>query len=152
MPCPVVADKGISTTVGIAGVKDSSISENRERTMKIIITSQGTNLDSPVDPRFGRCKHFVLVDADTGEFSAHDNSQNLNAPQGAGIQSAQIVSRLGAEAVLTGHVGPKAFTTLQAANVAVYSGISGTVKEAIEQFKRGQLKLAAKADVEGHWA
>ena len=84
--------------------------------MKIVITSQGTSLESPVDPRFGRAKHFVLVDTNTGELSAHDNSQNLNAPQGAGIQAAQAVAQLGAEAVLTGHVGPKAFTTLQAAS------------------------------------
>jgi predicted Fe-Mo cluster-binding NifX family protein len=120
--------------------------------MKIVITSQGTNLGSLVDSRFGRAKHFILAEADTGEYSAHDNSQNLNAPQGAGIQAAQAVARLGAEAVLTGHVGPKAFTTLQAAGIAVYTGISGTVKEAIEQFKSGRLELAAKADVQGHWA
>jgi predicted Fe-Mo cluster-binding NifX family protein len=119
--------------------------------MKIVITSQGTSLESAVDPRFGRAKHFVLVNTDTGEVSAHDNAQNLNAPQGAGIQSAQTVARLGAEAVLTGHVGPKAFTTLQAANVAIYTGVAGTVKEAIEQFKSGKLNSAAKADVEGHW-
>jgi predicted Fe-Mo cluster-binding NifX family protein len=120
--------------------------------MKIIITSQGTSLESPVDLRFGRAKHFILVDTDTGEFSAHDNAQNLNAPQGAGIQAAQTAARLGAEAILTGHVGPKAFTTLQAANIAIYTGISGTVKEAIEQFKSGRLESAAKADVQGHWA
>jgi predicted Fe-Mo cluster-binding NifX family protein len=120
--------------------------------MKIIITSEGSSLESQVDPRFGRAKHFILVDTDSGEFSAHDNAQNLNCPQGAGIQAAQTVARLGAEAVLTGHVGPKAFTTLQAANIAVYTGVSGTVKEVIEQFKSGQLRAAAKADVQGHWA
>jgi predicted Fe-Mo cluster-binding NifX family protein len=110
------------------------------------------SLESPVDPRFGRAKHFVLLDTDTGEFSAHNNTQNLNAAQGAGIQAAQSIARLGAEAVLTGHVGPKAFTTLQAANIAVYTGVSGTVKEAIEQFNSGKLAPAEKADVEGHWA
>jgi len=120
--------------------------------MKLVITSQGTDLASAVDPRFGRAKHFVLVDTETGKSSVHDNSQNLNAPQGAGIQAAQAVARLGAEAVLTGHVGPKAFTTLQAANIAIYTGASGTVKEAIEQFKSGQLAPASKADVQGHWS
>jgi predicted Fe-Mo cluster-binding NifX family protein len=120
--------------------------------MKIIITSEGASLESQVDPRFGRAKHFILVDTDSGEFSAHDNTQNLNAAQGAGIQAAQAVARLGAEAVLTGHVGPKAFTTLEVANVAVYTGVSGTVKEAIEQFTGGRLTPAAKADVQGHWS
>jgi len=120
--------------------------------MKIIITSEGTNLESQVDPRFGRAKYFILVDTDSGEFSAHDNAQNLNAPQGAGIQAAQAVARLGAETVLTGHVGPKAFITLQAANIPVYTGVFGTVSEAIDQFKSGRLAPTTKADVEGHWA
>ena len=119
--------------------------------MKLAITSQGAGLDGPVDPRFGRAKYFVLVDTETGESSAHDNAQNLNAPQGAGIQAAQTVARLGVEAVLTGHVGPKAFTTLSAAKIAIYTGISGTVKDAVEQFKQGKLTASAQADVEGHW-
>ena len=83
--------------------------------MKIAITSQGPSLDSLVDPRFGRAKHFILADTEADAFTAHDNAQNLNAPQGAGIQAAQTVARLGAEAVLTGHVGPKAFAVLKAA-------------------------------------
>jgi predicted Fe-Mo cluster-binding NifX family protein len=93
-----------------------------------------------------------LVNTDTGEYAAIDNIHKRNAPQGAGIQAAQTVARLGAEAVLTGHVGPKAFSTLQAGGIAVYTGASGSVGEAIEQFVSGRLSTAAKADVEGHWA
>jgi predicted Fe-Mo cluster-binding NifX family protein len=119
--------------------------------MKIAITSQGASLDSLVDPRFGRATHFILADAESGAFTAHDNAQNLNAPQGAGIQAAQTVARLGAEAVLTGHVGPKAFTVLKAANIIVYTGASGTVREAIDCLKSGKLQTAKTADVEGHW-
>jgi len=119
--------------------------------MKVVVTAQGPGLDSPVDPRFGRARQFVLVDTDSGEFTAHDNAQNLNAPQGAGIQAAQTAARLGAEAVLTGHVGPKAFATLRAGRVAVYTGVTGTVREAVERFKAGQLRAADGADVEGHW-
>ncbi len=120
--------------------------------MKIVVTSQGSDLNSQVDPRFGRAKNFIVVDTDTEEFSAHDNTQNLNAAQGAGIQAARTVVDLGVEAVVTGNVGPKAFTTLQAGNVKVYLGASGTVKEAIEKFKAGQLKGIDKANVQGHWA
>jgi len=120
--------------------------------VKIVVTSQGSDLNSQVDPRFGRAKNFIVVDTDTEEFSAHDNTQNLNAAQGAGIQAARTVVDLGVEAVVTGNVGPKAFTTLQAGNVKVYLGASGTVKEAIEKFKAGQLKGIDKANVQGHWA
>ena len=136
-----------------ADTKKSGNSNNKivKKTMNIAITSEGNSLESSVDPRFGRAMNFLLIDTDTGEFSAHDNAQNLSAVQGAGIQAAQTVARLGAEAVLTGHVGPKAFATLQAANIAIYTGVSGTAKEAIEQFKNGQLELAVKADVQGHW-
>jgi len=119
--------------------------------MKIAVTSQGPELQSRVDPRFGRASSFIVLDTDTGEFAVHDNVQNVNAAQGAGIQAGRTVVDLGVEAVLTGNVGPKAFATLQAADVKVYSGVSGTVKEAVERFKAGELGPADKADVEGHW-
>ena len=120
--------------------------------MKVLVTSQGADLDSQVDPRFGRAKYFIVVDTDSGEFSVHDNTQNLNAVQGAGIQAGRTVVDLGAAAVITGNVGPKAFATLRAGNIKVYSGASGTVKEAVEQFKAEQLQPADQANVQGHWA
>lgn len=120
--------------------------------MKVAVSAQGPNLDSLVDPRFGRARHFLLIDTETGQFTAHDNGQNLNAAQGAGIQAAQMVARLGAEAVLTGNVGPKAFTALQAGEVAVHTGAAGTVRQALEDYRAGRLQPAAKANVEGHWS
>jgi predicted Fe-Mo cluster-binding NifX family protein len=119
--------------------------------MKLAVTAQGPDLDSLVDPRFGRAKYFLLVDSETGTFTAHDNVQNLNAPQGAGIQAAQTVVHLGAEAVLTGNVGPKAFATLQAGKVAIYPGATGTIRQAVEQLRTGHLQPTDKANVEGHW-
>ncbi len=120
--------------------------------MKVVVTSQGSDLNSQVDPRFGRAKNFIVVDTDTEEFSVHDNTQNLNAAQGAGIQAARTVVDLGVAVVITGNVGPKAFTTLQAGNVKVYPGAAGTVKAAVEEFKEGRLDEADKANVKGHWA
>ena len=108
-------------------------------------------MDSAVDPRFGRAKFLVLIDTDTGEFTAHDNTQNLGAPQGAGIQAAQNVAGLGAAAVITGNVGPKAFAVLQAGGVKPYIGAIGSVQEVVEQFKEGRLKCADQANVDSHW-
>ena len=119
--------------------------------MKLAVTSQGNNLQSPLDPRFGRAKYFIVVDTETGAFSAVDNGLNLNAAQGAGIQAGKRVAELGVECLITGHVGPKAFSTLQATRVKIHTGASGTVADAIEQFKTGKLKAAGSADVEGHW-
>ena len=76
---------------------------------------------------------------------------NLNAAQGAGIQAGRNVVELGVEAVITGHVGPKAFATLQAGGVKVYCGASGTVAEAVDQYKNGGLQAAPAPDVQGHW-
>jgi predicted Fe-Mo cluster-binding NifX family protein len=120
--------------------------------MKAAVTSQGVELTSEVDPRFGRAQYFIIVDTESGQFSAHDNATNVNAAQGAGIQAARTVVELGAEAVITGYVGPKAFNALQAGGVKVYPNASGSVAEVVEQFKAGQLQLADKATVEGHWA
>lgn len=119
--------------------------------MKVAVTSQGPDLAGEVDPRFGRAKFFVVVDTDTGEFTTHDNTQNLNAVQGAGIQAAQNVVSLGVDAVITGNVGPKAFTALQAGDVKPYIGATGSVGEAVEQFKDGRLECVSKPNVEGHW-
>ncbi len=119
--------------------------------MKIAVTASGASLDAPLDPRFGRAARFILVDSATGAFTVHDNTQNLNAAQGAGIQAAETVSQLGAEVVITGHCGPKAFRALQAAGIQVVTGAAGTVREAVERFQKGELKPATDANVEGHW-
>jgi predicted Fe-Mo cluster-binding NifX family protein len=120
--------------------------------MRIAVTSQGPTLDSPTDPRFGRARYLILVDTDTGESSSADNDINLNATQGAGIQTGKRVIELAARAVITGHVGPKAFSVLDTGGVAIYTGASGTVRQAVEQFKSGELERTQSADVEGHWA
>ena len=120
--------------------------------MKIAITATGKDMTGSVDPRFGRAKYFVVVDTDTNESAIHDNAQNLNAAQGAGIQAAETVGRLGVQAVITGNVGPKAFRTLTAADVKVYLCGQTSVAEALKKFKAGELKEATAANVEGHWA
>ena len=119
--------------------------------MKIAITTSGADLQAPVDPRFGRAKSFLLYDTDSGQWSVLDNAQNLNAAQGAGIQAAAAVVNAGAEAVLTGNCGPKAFRALSAGKVTVYTGVSGTVREAIEQWRAGQLRPADKPSVGSHF-
>lgn len=119
--------------------------------MKVAVTSQGKTPADLVDPRFGRAKTFVVVDTETGACAALDNTVNMNAPQGAGIQSAQRVAAAGAEALVTGNVGPKAFRVLAEASVRVYLTEDCTVAEALERFKKGGLKELKAANVEGHW-
>ena len=97
-------------------------------------------MSSELDPRFGRASHFVLVDTESGEYAAHDNTQNVQAAHGAGTQAAQDVINLGANAVITGSIGPKAVAVLEAAKVDVYQQTWGTVRDAIEHLKSGRLK------------
>ncbi len=119
--------------------------------MKIAVTASGQSLDTQVDPRFGRAAYFIFMDTESGNWSVHDNVQNLNAAQGAGIQSAETVSRLGAEVLITGHCGPKAFRTLSAAGIKIIVGPEGTVKEAIEAYQAGKLTPADAPNAESHW-
>jgi predicted Fe-Mo cluster-binding NifX family protein len=123
----------------------------KEKTVKVIVTSQGKTMDSQVDPRFGRTQYFMVVDTDTWEYETVGNAQNVNAIQGAGIQAGQKALNLGARVVITGHVGPKAFATLLAADIEVYINASGTVKDAVEAYKAGKLTQANRPDVQGHW-
>jgi predicted Fe-Mo cluster-binding NifX family protein len=115
------------------------------------VTSTGEGLNSQVDPRFGRAAMFVMVDTETGETKNADNAAGVGAAQGAGIQAAETISRLGADCLVTGHCGPKAFRALQAAGIEIYTGASGTVTEAVEQLKSGELRLTSDPDVGGHW-
>lgn len=119
--------------------------------MKIVVTSKGRTLEDAVDPRFGRAAYFIVIDSETGAFEAHDNAQNLNASQGAGIQAAQSVVNLGADALVSGHCGPRAFQVLSSAGVKIFNTNAGTVAEAVEEFRAGSLVEAKSADVEGHW-
>ncbi len=120
--------------------------------MKIAVSAQGKDLDSNVDPRFGRAPYFIIIDPDTMEYEAVDNKQSLNMPQGAGVQAAMNIINQNVEVLLTGNCGPKAFKTLKAANVDVITGVKGTVREAVEKFKQGEYKVASGPSVGSHWS
>ncbi len=119
--------------------------------MKIAVTSTGREPSSAMDPRFGRTRWFMVADLETAQWEAHANEQNMQAAQGAGIQAAQCLVNLGVEAVITGHVGPKAFRVLKAAGIRIYLGSAETVEEALRLYREGRLSEAGQADVEGHW-
>ena len=119
--------------------------------MKIAITAKGKDMESPVDPRFGRTAYIQIIDLDTEAVDIIDNAANVNAFKGAGIQAAVTVSDSGAEVLLTGYCGPNAFRTLEAAGVRVANDISGTVSEALAAFKGGKVVFADAANVDGHW-
>ena len=120
--------------------------------MKVAITSTGPTLKAEVDQRFGRARLFLIVDTETESVKVVDNEQNLNVSQGAGIQAAETVVNEGAEVLITGHCGPNAFRTLQAAGVRILAGAQGTVGQMVEKFKRGELEFVQGADVPGHWS
>lgn len=119
--------------------------------MKVAVTSKGTSLDSEIDPRFGRAMYILIVDTETLEFEVLDNSNNVNAFKGAGIQAAAMISDKGAEVLMTGYCGPKAFVTLEAAGVKVVDDISGKIRDAIKAIKEGRVTYAAAANKEAHW-
>ena len=119
--------------------------------MILAISSEGKDLESAVDPRFGRAKYFIIYDTDSDDFSAFDNTQNIQAMQGSGIQTAQNVAGQKAEVVIAGNLGPKAFRTLSAAGIKSIQWAEGTVAEAVELFKQGKFEYAEGANVEGHW-
>ncbi len=118
--------------------------------MKIVVSSTGEDLESGVDPRFGRCQFFLMVDLDSMKYSATPNTAGASAG-GAGIEAARIVSDMGVSAVLTGNIGPNAHRALNAAGIKVYVGAAGTVSESIERFKRGDFSEAGNATVPGHF-
>ncbi|MDX2440689.1 MAG: NifB/NifX family molybdenum-iron cluster-binding protein [Desulfobacterales bacterium] len=119
--------------------------------MRIAITSEGKELNAKLDPRFGRAAYFIIVDPETMVFEVVENSQNLNLPQGAGIQAGKTIIDNNAGAIITGNCGPKAFKVLQSAGVKIFTGAEGSVSDAVSKYKNGELELTGEANVEGHW-
>jgi len=117
--------------------------------MKVAVTAAEPQLDAQVDPRFGRCPFFVIVETDNLSLEAIDNA-NQALGQGAGIQSARLLAERGVKYVLTGNCGPNAHQTLTAANIGVIVGCSGTVRAVVEQFTAGRLQPAGGPNVPGH--
>jgi len=107
--------------------------------VKICVSSSGTDLDAPVNPRFGRCNYFMMVDSDSMEFTSIPN-EGMMASGGAGIRAAQTVVSNNAEVVITGSVGPNAMPALQDAGVEILTGTFSSVRDAIESYKKGALK------------
>jgi len=117
--------------------------------MKICISSTGNDLNAKIDPRFGRCQIFLFVDTDSLEMEAVPNPAATSGG-GAGTKAAQLVFEKKAEAVLTGNVGPNAYTALEAAGIKIYTGISGICQEALDAFKQGKISSIEGPTVESH--
>lgn len=119
--------------------------------MKIAVTSTGQNLDSPMDPRFGRAAYILIVDTESMDVEALDNAENVNAFKGAGIQAATMISDKHADVLLTGYCGPNAFKALAAANIKVAGDVNGTVREAVDAFSAGKVTFVSEPNAQGHW-
>jgi predicted Fe-Mo cluster-binding NifX family protein len=118
--------------------------------MKICVSATSNTLDSPIDPRFGRCPYLVIVDSETMQFEAIPNMAS-GATGGAGIQAAQTIASKGAEVLITGNVGPNAFQALSAASIKIVTGGSGTIRGVVEKYKRGELTETGAPTVGGHF-
>ena len=118
--------------------------------MKICVSATSNNLEAQLDPRFGRCPYFVIVDSVTMQFEAVPNAAS-GATGGAGIQAAQTIANKRATVVITGNVGPNAFKALIASGIEIVTDASGTVKEVIAQYKNGKLQKTSAPTVSGHF-
>jgi predicted Fe-Mo cluster-binding NifX family protein len=117
--------------------------------MKIAVSSTGADMRAQVDPRFGRCRYFIVVDPDTMEFEALENSGGMLGG-GAGVATGQLLAGKGIAAVLTGNCGPNAFNVLEAAGIKVITGVAGTVNDAVADYKAGKLQASSQPNVASH--
>jgi len=118
--------------------------------MRIAVSASGLSLDAEVDPRFGRCQYFIIIDPDTLEFESIENS-SATASGGAGISAAQIVASKGVEAILTGNCGPNAYQVLSPAGIKVIAGVSGKVQDAVRDYKAGKYQANSQPNVSVHF-
>jgi len=117
--------------------------------VKIAISATGATLDAEVDPRFGRCQQFIIIEPATMEFEVINNGNTGSG--GAGISTAQLIASKGIEAVLTGNCGPNAYQALSVAGIKVIIGVSGKVSDAVRDYKEGKLQASSQPNVTGHF-
>ena len=115
-----------------------SLKRKEKFVMKVAVSAMRGEMAAQVDPRFGRCQYLMIIDTDTMDFEAIKNP-NIMSSGGAGIQTSQLVAEKGVTAVITGHCGPNAFRTLEAAGIAVYTNATGSVSSSVEALKNGSL-------------
>lgn len=148
-PCTLVRVEAWSAAE--AGI-DMVIHKFTENKMKIAICSQSNDVNAMVDSRFGRSAFFAVYDDVSGQWEFIANSQNLQAPQGAGIQAAQAVINTGAENLIAANVGPKAMAALTANGISVFgANTTMTLEQTLEAYKKGSLEQLQDSNVEGHW-
>ncbi len=118
--------------------------------MKIAVSAIEGNPEAQIDPRLGRCQHFVFYDTETKQFEGTENP-NIYLSHGAGVQTGQYLANQNVSVVITGNAGPKAFSVLAAAGIKVITGVTGRVREAVESFERGELEFTPDATVPDHF-
>lgn len=117
--------------------------------MKVALSSQGKNLESQVDTRFGRAQFFIIVDTETMDYKVIDNLAVAQS-SGAGTKAAQILLDEGIEALISGNIGPNAIAVFKEAGIPVYKAVDEDIKTNIELFKRGELERIIEAKDQGH--
>jgi predicted Fe-Mo cluster-binding NifX family protein len=118
--------------------------------MKVAVSSNEEDLNAQLDPRFGRCAYFLVVNPDDMSFEAFYNESAVQGG-GAGIQAAQFLVSQEVDAIITGNCGPNAVQTLSAAGIELFGGQAGTVREVVERFKNDHLKPTSEATVDSHF-
>ncbi len=114
--------------------------------MKITVSARGESLDSEVDPRFGRTAGFVLFDSETASVNYLDNLAQQDSTKGTGVKAAQLIAKAGAEALITGQLGPNAAQFLRKSGIKIYACSSGTVREAIQMLQENGLEELSDDD------
>jgi predicted Fe-Mo cluster-binding NifX family protein len=118
--------------------------------MKIAVSSTGNNMDSQLDPRFGRCAYYLVVDSDDMHFEVYPN-ESAAMGGGAGIQASQFLASKGVQVVITGNCGPNAVDTLLAAGIELFTGEQGTIRDVVKKYATGNLKPTKKPTVDSHF-
>lgn len=103
--------------------------------MRVAVSAEGPGRQHLVEPTFGRCPWFVVVDTD------HPGDRSLENParerdSAAGVAAVQFLVDAGVDVLLTGRLGPKATRALEAAGIRAHQGCAGTVADALDAFVR----------------
>ena len=108
--------------------------------MKVCIPTMGARgLEEQVGEHFGRVPTYTVYDTESEEVTIMDNT---SGHMGGSGYPAQILADAGIGTMICGGLGRRAVSMFEQAGVMVYIGARGTVREALEMWKAGQLTAA----------
>ncbi len=101
--------------------------------MRIAAAVEGKELSDMIAPHMGAASHILIMDTESVSFEVKENRIDPSLAQGSGLQTCRNLIEFGADLLITGACGPRAFRKLEALGIRVLAGAEGAAGNSIRR-------------------